>query len=61
MIVTFLLSAGMVPGTRKDLHVIDEIHATTSPSAASGLSLYLTMRFPLGTCLQVLKSVPRAK
>ena len=55
--VTFLLFAGMVPGSRNCLHVIDEIHAIRSPSSVSGLRLSFTMRLPDGNFLQVLKSL----
>src|SRR3954449_7912835 len=55
--VTFLLFAGIVPGSRNCLHVIDEIHAIRSPSSVSGLRLSFTMRLPDGNFLQVLKSL----
>src|SRR5262245_56287622 len=54
--VTFLLFAGMVPGSRNCLQVIDEIHAMRSPSSVSGLRLSFTIRLPDGNFLQVLKS-----
>src|SRR6476646_2197898 len=53
---TFLLLAGMVPGRRNCLHVIDEIHAIRSPSSVSGFRFNFTMRLPAGNFLQVLKS-----
>src|SRR4051794_5143287 len=55
--VTFLLFAGIVPGSRNCLHVIDEIQAIRSPSSVSGLRLSFTMRLPAGNFLQVLKSL----
>src|SRR5215471_5309104 len=55
-IVTFLLFAGIVPGSRNCLHVIDEIHDTRSPSSVSGLRLSLTMRLPAGNFRQELNS-----
>src|SRR4051812_11772799 len=54
--VTFLLFAGMVPGSRNCLHVIDEIHAIRSPSSVSGFRFSFTIRLPAGNFLQVLKS-----
>ena len=54
--VTFLLLAGMVPGSRNCLHVIDEIHAMRSPSSVSGFRFSFTIRLPAGNFLQVLKS-----
>src|SRR5678809_1105355 len=55
--VTFLLLAGIVPGSRNCLHVIDEIQAIRSPSSVSGFRLSFTMRLPDGNFLQVLKSL----
>src|SRR6476469_9760079 len=54
--VTFLLLAGIVPGSRNCLHVIDEIQAIRSPSSVSGFRLSFTIRFPAGNFLHVLKS-----
>src|SRR6478672_3574861 len=54
--VTFLLLAGIVPGRRNCLHVIDEIHAIRSPSSVSGFRFSFTIRLPAGNFLQVLKS-----
>ena len=54
--VTFLLLAGMVPGSRNCLQVIDEIQAIRSPSSVSGFRFSFTMRLPAGNFLQVLKS-----
>ncbi len=54
--VTFLLLAGIVPGSRNCRHVIDEIHAIRSPSSVSGFRFNFTMRLPAGNFLQVLKS-----
>ena len=55
--VTFLLLAGMVPGSRNCLQVIDEIQAIRSPSSVSGFRFSFTMRLPDGNFLQVLKSL----
>src|SRR5215831_17315441 len=55
-IVTFLLFAGIVPGKRNCLHVIDEIHESRSPSSVSGFMLSLTTRLPAGNFLQELNS-----
>src|SRR5215467_10019042 len=54
--VTFLLLAGMVPGKRNCLQVIDEIQEMRSPSSVSGLRLSFTIRFPDGNFLQELNS-----
>src|SRR5262252_4688832 len=54
--VTFLLLAGMVPGSRNCLHVIDEIHEMRSPSSVSGLRFSLTMRLPAGNFRHELNS-----
>src|SRR6185312_2746337 len=54
--VTFLLLAGMVPGKRNCLQVIDEIQAMRSPSSVSGLRFSFTIRFPDGNFLQELNS-----
>src|SRR3954453_7724434 len=56
MMVTFLLLAGMVPGSRNCLQVIDEIQEMRSPSSVSGLRLSFTMRLPDGNFLQELNS-----
>src|SRR5437762_335036 len=56
MIVTFLLFAGIVPGRRNCLHVIDEIQARRSPRSVSGFRLSLTTRLPAGNFLQELNS-----
>src|SRR5262245_46870157 len=55
-IVTFLLLAGIVPGSRNCLHVIDEIHEMRSPSSVSGFMLSLTIRLPAGNFLHELNS-----
>src|SRR5437868_6459250 len=55
-IVTFLLFAGIVPGRRNCLHVIDEIHEIRSPSSVSGFMLSFTIRLPAGNFLQELNS-----
>jgi hypothetical protein len=39
--VTFLLLAGIVPGSRNCLQVIDEIHAIRSPQLGVGLQIQL--------------------
>src|SRR5579871_6398030 len=54
--VTFLLLAGMVPGSKNCLQVIDEIQEMRSPSSVSGLRLSFTIRFPDGNFLQELNS-----
>src|SRR5580692_3189632 len=54
--VTFLLLAGMVPGKRNCLQVIDEIQEMRSPSSVSGLRLSFTIRLPEGNFLQELNS-----
>src|SRR4051812_30508602 len=54
--VTFLLFAGMVPGSKNCLQVIDEIQEIRSPSSVSGLRLSFTIRFPEGNFLQELNS-----
>src|SRR6185369_16936018 len=54
--VTFLLLAGMVPGSKNCLQVIDEIQEMRSPSSVSGLRLSFTMRLPDGNFLQELNS-----
>src|SRR5580704_12602105 len=54
--VTFLLLAGMVPGNRNCLQVIDEIQEMRSPSSVSGLRLSFTIRLPEGNFLQELNS-----
>src|ERR1700722_16408719 len=54
--VTFLLLAGMVPGKRNCLQVIDEIQEIRSPSSVSGLRLSFTIRLPEGNFLQELNS-----
>src|SRR5436309_501748 len=54
--VTFLLLAGMVPGSRNCLQVIDEIQEMRSPSSVSGFRLSFTIRFPDGNFLQELNS-----
>ena len=54
--VTFLLLAGMVPGSRNCLQVIDEIQEMRSPSSVSGLRLSFTIRLPDGNFLQELNS-----
>src|SRR5882724_7988601 len=56
MIVTFLLLAGIVPGSTNCLHVIDEIHEMRSPRSVSGFMLSFTIRLPGGNFLQELKS-----
>src|SRR6266705_339988 len=56
MIVTFLLFAGIVPGSRNCLHVIDEIQERRSPSSVSGFMLSFTTRLPAGNFLQELNS-----
>src|SRR5215831_19688731 len=55
-IVTFLLLAGIVPGNRNCLQVMDEIQLTRSPSSVSGLRFSLTMRLPAGNFRQELNS-----
>src|SRR5213076_2989233 len=55
--VTFLLFAGIVPGSRNCLQVMDEIQAIRSPSSVSGLRFSFTIRLPGGNFLQVLKSL----
>src|SRR6185436_15749975 len=55
--VTFLLLAGIVPGSRNCLQVIEEIQAIRSPSSVSGFRFSFTMRLPAGNFLQVLKSL----
>src|SRR5499427_10858381 len=55
--VTFLLLAGIVPGSRNCLQVIDEIQAIRSPSSVSGFRFSFTIRLPGGNFLQVLKSL----
>src|SRR5262245_28137981 len=55
--VTFLLFAGIVPGSRNCLQVIDEIQAIRSPSSVSGFRFSFTIRLPGGNFLQVLKSL----
>src|SRR6185369_10257365 len=54
--VTFLLLAGMVPGSRNCLQVIDEIQEMRSPSSVSGLRFSLTMRLLAGNLRQELNS-----
>src|SRR5579863_7203387 len=54
--VTFLLLAGMVPGSRNCLQVIDEIQEMRSPSSVSGLRFSFTIRLPDGNFLQELNS-----
>src|SRR5579863_4687409 len=54
--VTFLLLAGMVPGSRNCLQVIDEIQEMRSPSSVSGFRLSFTIRLPDGNFLQELNS-----
>src|SRR5215831_8541415 len=54
--VTFLLLAGMVPGSRNCLHVIDEIQEMRSPSSVSGLRFSFTMRLPAGNFRHELNS-----
>src|SRR4051812_40914462 len=54
--VTFLLLAGMVPGSKNCLQVIDEIQAMRSPSSVSGLRFNFTMRLLAGNFLQELNS-----
>src|SRR5262245_38378053 len=56
MMVTFLLLAGMVPGSRNCLHVIDEIHEMRSPSSVSGFMFSLTMRLLAGNFRHELNS-----
>src|SRR3954465_12204035 len=56
MMVTFLLLAGMVPGSRNCLQVIEEIQEMRSPSSVSGFMLSLTIRLPAGNFLQELNS-----
>src|SRR5450432_397390 len=55
-IVTFLLFAGIVPGSRNWRHVIDEIHEIRSPSSVSGFMLSLTTRLPAGNFRHELNS-----
>src|SRR6266850_5960629 len=55
-IVTFLLLAGIVPGSKNWRHVIDEIQAIISPSSVSGFMLSLTTRLPAGNFRQELNS-----
>src|SRR5262252_699832 len=59
--VTFLLLAGMVPGSRNCLHVIDEIHEMRSPSSVSGFRFSLTMRLPAGNFRHELNSFSPAR
>src|SRR3954451_9205024 len=54
--VTFLLLAGMVPGSKNCLQVIDEIQEMRSPSSVSGFRLSFTIRLPDGNFLQELNS-----
>ena len=54
MNVSFLPPALRCPGNTNDLHVIDEIQATSSGSSTSGLRFTFTTRLPAGTFWQVL-------
>src|SRR5882724_5263874 len=56
MIVSFLLLAGIVPGSTNCLQVIDEIHEMRSPSSVSGFMLSFTIRRLAGNFLQELNS-----
>ena len=56
MIVTFLLLAGMVPGSTNCLHVIDEIQEIRSPRSVSGFMFSFTIRLLGGNFLQELNS-----
>src|SRR5947208_15703170 len=58
--VTFLLFAGMVPGSRNCLQVIDEIQEMRSPSSVSGFMLSFTIRLLAGNFLQELKSLSKS-
>src|SRR5580698_1304497 len=60
MIVTFFELAGIVPGSKNCRHVIEEIHASRSPSSVSGFMLSFTTRLPAGNFLQVLNSLSLA-
>ena len=53
--VSFLPPALRCPGSTNDLHVIDEIQATSSGSSTSGLRFIFTARLPAGIFWQVLK------
>src|SRR3954464_12196763 len=54
-IVIFLPPALRCPGSTNDLHVTDEIQATSSGSSTSGLRFSLMARFPRGIFWHVLK------
>src|SRR5581483_1881708 len=56
MIVTFLLLAGIVPGSTNCLQVIDEIHEMRSPRSVSGFMFSFTIRRLAGNFLQELNS-----
>ena len=56
MIVTFLLLAGIVPGSRNCLQVIDEIQEIRSPSSVSGFMFSFTIRLLAGNFLHELNS-----
>src|SRR5882724_5180273 len=60
MIVSFLLLAGMVPGSTNCLQVIDEIHEMRSPSSVSGFKFSFTIRLPVGSFLHELYSTSPA-
>src|SRR5262245_61334848 len=61
MMVTFLLLAGIVPGTRNCRQVMDEIHEMRSPSSVSGFRFSFTIRLPDGNFLQELNSFSPAR
>ncbi len=56
MIVTFLLLAGIVPGSTNCLQVIDEIQEMRSPRSVSGFMFSFTIRRLAGNFLQELNS-----
>src|SRR6266700_4850203 len=61
MMVTFLLLAGMVPGSTNCRQVIDEIHEMRSPRSVSGFRFNFTIRLLGGNFLHELNSFSPAR